>query len=156
MRQIDKQKLSDLFHNRVGRSFIFSYIFFLICMALDFYMTTIGSGGDWTMEANTIARLWWQIMGPFRFIEIPIWAAFVLFVAFFVNIKSKFIVLLWLNVLAFNHLFGFITWLPYDTYNFVNILSRWATTYPIGLMSLIASLPLTLIQLFIKPKYNKR
>ncbi len=124
-------------------------------MSLDFYMTNTGSNGDWTMEANAIARLWWQIMGPFRFIEIPIWAIVVFCMTYLVSTRSRFLALLWLNILAFNHLFGFITWLPYGTLNLLNILIRWASVYPIGLMSALVSLPLTLVQIYIGPRDSK-
>jgi len=152
---VNKIILVNLFRQKMSAGFIFSYVFFLICMSLDFYITNISANGDWMMEGNALARLWWQIMGPFRFIEIPIWAVVVFAMTYLVHSRSRFFALLWLNVLAFNHLFGFMTWLPYGTFNMLNTLIRTASAYPIGYMSVLFSLPVTLVQVFIGPRHKK-
>lgn len=124
-------------------------------MSLDFYITNISSNGDWMMEGNAIARLWWQIMGPFRFIEIPIWIVLVFGMTYLLSTRSKFLALLCLNILAFNHFFGFITWLPYGTLNLLNIVIRWSSVYPIGLMSALVGFPLTIVQIYIRSRDSK-
>ncbi|MEI8123644.1 MAG: hypothetical protein WCG60_00530 [bacterium] len=128
-------------------SIFFLLSFFLLCVVLDFYITYVGSGGDLMMEGNVIARFIWQIMGPFRFIEILIWPAVVFCVTNIVGTRSRFLAILWLNILAFNHLLGFVTWLPYGTHNFLNIINSWIAVYPIVFISFFISLPLTFIEL---------
>ncbi len=120
-------------------------------MSLDFYITNLMSQGDYFMEGNFLARWWWQISGPFRFIEIPIYAVVMLGAAYVINYKSKFFPLFWLNLLAFNHLMGFLTWLPHDPLNFLytSIKYEWAMGYFFSLISVFLSLPLTFLQLKI-------
>jgi hypothetical protein len=101
------------------------------------------------MEANVLARWWWQLAGPFRFIEIPIYAIVIVGAAYVMNYKSKFFPLFWLNLLAFNHLLGFLSWLPSVNLNLIYSLVKydWALGYAFSFVSIFLSLPLTLIQL---------
>lgn len=135
--------------NKVNNQLILSGVFFLLCMFLDFYITYIFSQGDFTLEANFLARLWWQIFGAVRYIEIPIWITVVLGMAYIINTKSKLLALLWLNFLALNHFFGFLTWLPYWNLDFLYSIIKydWATGYFISLMSIFVSVPIVLFQL---------
>lgn len=135
----------------------FSAVFFLICMSLDYSFTNVLSQGDYSIEANSIARWWWQIAGSFRFIEIPVYVFVILSTAYIINYKNKFFPIFWLNLLAFNHLLGFFTWLPYGTFNFVDfILSQeWFTVYSFSFISIILSLPLTSLQFSLSWIFKK-
>lgn len=128
----------------------FSAGFFLVCMSLDYYATNSLSQGDYSMEGNFLARYWWQITGPFRFVEIPIYATLVLGTAYIIHYKNKFFPLFWLNLLAFSHLMGFLSWLPYrhlldPLYSIVPY--EWAMGYAFSFIGIFLSLPLTLLQL---------
>ena len=136
----------------ISVGFVCSYCFVLPCVSFDFYFTNVGSHGDAMMEGNTIARMWWQIMGPYRFIEIPIDVAAIFLIAYIFEARSRFLALYWLNLLALNSLFGFMTWLSNGNMAIVDTVSLWAMTYPIGLMSAVGSLPLTLCEIFIWPR----
>lgn len=125
---------------------VFSWCFFLLCWSLDYYITNVGSNGDSTLEGNFVARLWWEIMGSFRFIEFPIWAAVVLIMALLINTKSKFLALLWLNFVALQNLLGFMTWLPYGTLDFLYRLPDWAVSYAISLISICLASPVAFLQ----------
>ncbi len=143
------KKLADKTFQKIDWVYLSSFSFFIVCTILDFSITTIGSGGDWTMEGDVIAQFWWKIAGVFRFIEIPIW----MFVAFcltsFVYSKNKFLGLLWLNLLAFNHLLGFFTWLPYEANSIATIFTQYTYKYPIGLISIVLSVPISIVQFTI-------
>jgi uncharacterized membrane-anchored protein YitT (DUF2179 family) len=121
-------------------------------MSLDFYFTNSLSGGDYSLEANAIGRWWWEIAGPLRFVEIPIYAFAVLGSAYVINYKYKFFPIFWLNLLAFNHLLGFLSWVSYSNLEFIYSFVRyeWQTPYAFSLISIFLSLPLSLIQLRFK------
>jgi len=121
---------------------------------LDYYITNTYSQGDLNMEANSVARLWWQIMGPFRFIEVPIWILVIFSSACLINLKNKFFPLLWLNFLAFQHLLGFFTWLPYKFINFLYAFPNLDSVYVIVLTSIFLSLLLSFMQ--TKPMLYKK
>jgi hypothetical protein len=142
------------FRQKTSASLIFSGLLFLVCMSLDFYVTNVGSQGDFTQEANVIGRLWWQLAGSFRFIEIPIWALVVLSMAYVIHFKSKFFALVWLNFLALNHLLGFLTWLPYGTVNFLYAMTKadWQLGYAMSLISIPTSLVISFVQIKIRFK----
>lgn len=131
---------------KLDSSLILSWCFFFLCWSLDYYITNVGSNGNFTLEGNLLARLWWEIMGPFRFIEFPIWAAVVLITALLINTKSKFLALLWLNFVALQNLLGFMTWLPYGVLDFLYNLPDWAVSYGISLMSICLASPLAFFQ----------
>lgn len=135
-----------VFKTKVNRAFWVSFVFFITCLLLDYGVTNLLSGGNPLYETNTIARWWWQITGPLRFIEIPIWIGVVFTTALLINTKSKFLTLLWLNFLAFQHLLGFITWLPYGTLDFLYQFPEWATGYVISLTSIFLASPITFFQ----------
>lgn len=141
-------------HQKISACFIFSGVLFLTCMSLDFYATNVGSQGDFTQEANVFGRLWWQIAGVFRVIEIPIWLILVLCVAYTINFKSKYFALVWLNFLAFNHFLGFLTWLPYGTVDFLYSMTMydWQLAYVISLISIPSASILAFVQTRIKFK----
>ena len=146
--------LKGLFRQKIGANLIFSGVLFLVSMSLDFYMTNVGSQGDFIQEANIIGQLWWQIAGPFRFVEIPVWAVVVLEMAYIINYKSKFLALVWLNFLALNHFLGFLTWLPYGTLDFLYSVAKedWQLVYALSLISIPTGLTLALLQTKIKLK----
>lgn len=131
---------------RVDPAYLISALFLITCIILDFTATAIGSGGDWTMEGNVIAQWIWRIFGPFRFIELPIWILVATLMTYLVYSWNKFIGLLWINIIAFNHLFGFVTWLPYDINLFVTLVQNYRANYPIGLMSIVSSIPISILQ----------
>lgn len=137
----------SLFRQKISPAFIFSTVFFLLCMSLDFYITTSVAGGDFTMEANAIAKWWWELMGPFRFIEIPVYSSVILGTAYAISLKNTFIPLLWLNVLAFNHLLGFLSWFstPLDMV-YTAAVPDWAIPYVFSCISLCLALPLAFVQ----------
>lgn len=137
---------------KIGASLIFSGILFLICMSLDFYITNTVSQGDFTEEANIVGRLWWQLLGQFRFIEIPLWIGVVFGMAYIINFKSKFLALLWLNFLALNHLIGFLTWFPIHALDFLYTLVKedWARGYAISLISVPVGAVFAFLQTKIK------
>jgi hypothetical protein len=145
MIRINKIKILDILRQKISFSLYFSFLYFTACWFLDFYITNINSHGDFTQEANVIARYIWQIIGRFRFIEFPIWIAVVFIMMLIINTKSKFLALLWVNFLAFQHLLGFITWLPYQTLNFLYALPEWAIGYGISLISILLSLFVTFL-----------
>lgn len=150
MSSLAKIKLFEIYRQRISDALLFSGVLFILCWFLDYYITNISSGRDFTLEANVAARLWWQIMGPVRFIEFPIWIIIVFSTTLLINIRSKFLALLWLNFLAFQNLLGFLTWLPYGTLDFIYTLSQWATGYAISLISLAVSVPMTFLQTISK------
>ncbi|MBI2609584.1 hypothetical protein HYW53_00205 [Candidatus Giovannonibacteria bacterium] len=139
---------------RISWNFIFSYIFFLAAMSLDFYITNVNVQGDWGMEANYIARIWSEAMGALRFIEIPIWVFAIFSAAFIVNAYGSFFALLLLNTSAFNHLIGFMTWMPFGTFDFLYRFPDWAMGFAISILSLFFSLILSSAQLFLSKKVN--
>ena len=87
-------------------------------MSLDFYITEYMSQGDVSAEGNAIAAWWWNMTGIFRHIDIPLWTVYVFGVALFLHMKSEFFALWWLNGLAFGHLIGVVSWLPYGILDF--------------------------------------
>lgn len=140
--------VSNILRQKITLAMYFSAGFFLVCMTLDYSFTNVLSQGDYSMEANSIARWWWQIAGSFRFVEIPIYVIVILGTAYIINYKNKFFPLFWLNLLAFNHLVGFFTWLPYGTLPFADFIMRqeWATVYSFSFISIFLSSPLTTLQ----------
>lgn len=140
--------MTSIEFRKINIQLIFSGIFFLIGMFLDFYMTYTLSGGDPNLEANFLARLWWQVFGSMRFIEIPIWITVVFGMAYLINTKSEFLSILWLDFLGLNHFFGFLTWLPNSIIDFVYHLVKydWATGYVLSLMSIIICFPVAIFQ----------
>ena len=143
-----EKELTHALKARVRVSFIVSVAFFMVCMFLDFFITSLESSGDWTMEGNVIAQQLWKVLGPFRVIELFIWPLVAIAFTGVLFSIFKFVGLFWLNLLALNHLFGFISWLPYDLNNVVTLMQTFSFKYPIGMMSIIISLPLTLVQYF--------
>ena len=140
---------------KIDPTFLTSFIFFIVSTILDFSITTIGSGGDSSMEGNPIGRYWWNIAGALRFIEIPIWILVAFCLTSLVYSKNKFLGLLWLNILAFNHVLGFVTWLPYEADTVATILTQYTYRYPIGIISIILSTPISIVQILIL-KYSQR
>jgi hypothetical protein len=147
-------KLLGMFRHKVSKQFIFSFVFFFICLLLDYSVTNVLSQGDFTMEANPAVQLWWQILGPFRHIEVLLWPLAVFVTAYIIDSKSHFLPLLWLNMLAFNHLLGVLTWLPNGNFDFVYSLIKydWVLGYTTTLIGLLISLPFT----FLQTKINLR
>jgi len=141
--------ISYLFHKKISPSLYISAAFFLICLCLDIGTTNYFAKGDFTQEANVVARIWWQITGSLRFVEIPIWYFAVCCAAYLIYQKSTFLSLLWLNMLSFGHILGFITWLPYKTLDFVylSVKSEWMVGYSLTLIALAISLPITILQM---------
>jgi hypothetical protein len=135
--------------NRVSNQLIISGFLFLVLMSLDFYVTNIFSYGDYALEGNFLARLWWQISGDARYIEIPIWVVAIFGTAYVINSRSQFLALLWIDFLAINHLFGFLTWLPSVNINYFYSIVKydWATGYLISLASILIAIPIALLQL---------
>lgn len=150
-------RLSGVFRQKITPSMYFSAAFFLVCMSLDFYFTNTVSQGNSALEANPFGRLWWEMTGPFRFIEIPIYVTVILGAAYIINFKSKFFPLFWLNLLAFNHLLGVLSWLPGVNLNFIYSLVKhdWAIGYAFSFVSIFLSLPLTLLQLTLSRVFKK-
>jgi hypothetical protein len=149
-------KISDILHQKLTPSFYFSAGFFLLCMSLDYYLTYSISGGDPSMEASILAGWWWKVTGPFRYTEIPLYAIGIIGTAFIINYKSRSFTLFWLNLLAFNHLFGFLSWIPAVNLNFIYSLAQsdWGIGYVFSLFSAALSLPLTLLQLRFQKSQN--
>ena len=143
-----------LFRQKIGLGFIFSSVLFLTCMSLDFYLTNIGSKGDFTLEANIVGKTWWQLTGAFRFLEIPIYAGIILGAAYVINFKSRFFAVAWLNLLAFNHLFGFLSWMPNGLLDFLYSWAKkdWQLPYLIACMSIPAGFLLAFFQTKFKLK----
>jgi hypothetical protein len=151
-------KLPNLFQQKITPSLFFSSGLFLVCLSLDFYITNSASQGNFVLEANGVARLLWEILGPLRYLEIPIWITVALGMALILNTRSNFFAILWLNILAFNHLFGFMSWLPYGTFDFLYTLVKqdWALPYAISLISLLFSVPLAFLQTKVIPRRRKK
>lgn len=149
-----KSEISGVFYQKIPPSFIFSSVLCVCLSLLDYSVTNIISGGDHSMEGNTFARMWWETLGLYRFIEVPVWFMLVFTVAGFFNSRSNFLALFWLNFLTLQHLLGFITWLPFETLNFLYVLPPWAVTYGISLISIAICLPLTLIQKYLFRHYS--
>ena len=141
-----------IFRQKLSINFYISSVLFLICVGLDFYITNVASGGNFTEEANLFGRLWWQLAGSLRFIEIPIWAIVVLGMGYLINYKSEFLALVWLNFLAFNHFLGFLTWVPGVQLNFLYSIAKadWALGYAMSLFSIPAALVVALLQTKLK------
>lgn len=150
------RNLSNLFsqvlYDKMPIAMLVSVLFLIITINLDYTVTQIASAYDSSMEGNTLARLWWEITGPFRFIEIPLWMMLVLTTASFILLYSPFLAILWINFLAFQHLFGFLTWLPYGLLDFLYVLPDFEAGYAISLMSFLLSIPLTLTLRALLPR----
>jgi hypothetical protein len=140
--------------HKISKKFIFSFALFFIFYTLDHSVTNIFSQGDFTQEANPLARLWWQILGPLRHSEILLWSLAVFVTAYIIDSKNHFLPLLWLNMLAFNHLIGALTWIPSIDITFLYSLVKydWALGYKTTLMGLLISLPFTFMQTKINLK----
>lgn len=126
-------------------AFLIAFVAFEALYVADMIVTSIGAAGDHTAEANTLARLWWEVMGPLQFIEVPIWSSLVFVTALIIHARSKLLAVIWLVFLACQHLFGLLTWLPYGTLNFLYLLPDWASGYGISIMSAVIALPLSMI-----------
>jgi hypothetical protein len=135
-------------HHKINRKFIFSFTFFFICLLLDYCITNILSKGDFTLEANPAVQLWWQTLGSFRHIELLLWPIAVFGTAYIIDSKSRFLALLWLNMLAFNHILGALTWIPNVDLNFMYITIKydWMLGYTTTLVGLFISIPFTFLQ----------
>lgn len=151
-------QLSDVFKQKITTNLYLSASFFITCMLLDFYITNAVAQGNYNLEGNALARWWWQVAGSLRFIEIPVYATAVLVTAYIINYKSTFFPLFWLNLLALNHLMGFLSWLPYGTLDFLDsaITHEWAIGYAFSLISASISMPLTLLQVTVPKIFNKK
>ncbi len=134
---------------------IFSYLLFFVCMLLDFYITdyNIQDSVNMNMEGNLLGILWWKLSGMHYYLDIPIWSAYVFFITIFfkwwkVTSKYNFIPLWWLNGLAFGHLLGFFSWLPYGLLDFIynNIHKDILTTLTITSLGIFLGLILTIVQ----------
>lgn len=131
-------------------AFLISYGAFETLYVVDVVLTYLGAGGDHTAEANVLARLWWEVMGPLRFVEVPIWSGLVFGTALILYSRSSLLGIAWLIFLACQHLFGILTWLPYGTLNFLYQLPDWASGYGISIMSACIALPLSLAIGFLR------
>jgi hypothetical protein len=131
-----------LIRQKLGVAFLIASFFFCVSWLADYAITNILAQGDFLMEGNWIAREWWQIMGTFRYIELPLWAIVVVVCAALLYRISKLVALLWLNFLSMQHVLGFITWLPYGK---IDLIYRFpiSTTYSISLAALLFAIPLT-------------
>lgn len=121
----------------------------MVFVMLDYYVTMIDSNGDAAFEGNTLARIWWQAMGEYRFVEIPLWIGFVLIVAYIVRIRSRFAALALINAFTLQHALGFMSWLPYGVSDSLDFMRYITYQFPIGLTGIVASIPLTFIQSLI-------
>ena len=149
--------LLKMVRHKVSKKFIFSFVFFFIFYTLDHSVTNIVSQGDFTLEANPLARLWWQILGPFRHIELLLWPFAVFVTSYTIDSKNHFLPLFWLNMLAFNHLIGALTWVPSVNLTFLYSLVKydWALGYTTTLVGLLIGLPFTFFQTRINFKQRK-
>lgn len=147
-------KTLSLLLRKPSPAFYFSGAFFLVSMSLDLFATNTLSGGNLVYEGNAVAKLIWQMFGSFRYVEIPIWVAVVFGMAYLINTKSKFLALMWLNLLAFNHLLGFISWLPFGILDFSYAIIKhdWAMPYFYSLISICLSLPAAFLQIWFERK----
>ena len=139
--------------------FIFSSIFFLVCMSLDFSITNFYVQDNIDLEGNILNKLWLKMTGQFHYIDIPIWIICILGIAFFFKWwgptkKHEIITLWWLNSIAFQNLLGFLSWLPYGILNFVyyNCKTDYAVTLTLSGIGITLGLLLALIQIIIKQK----
>jgi hypothetical protein len=148
--------VAKAFKQQINASLAISTVFFVIFWTLDYGATNLLSGGNHLFEANWAARLWWQIMGSLRYIELPLWTIVVLSAVALIYTKSKLLALLWLNFLVFQHVLGFMTWLPYGTLNFLYRLPEWSMAYGISLMSVALALPVTLLQAKSQEYFDSR
>lgn len=147
-----KSEITRVLYQRVPPSFIVSSIVCVGFTLLDYSVTNIVSGGDFSMEGNTLARWGWELLGPlgpYRFIEVPVWLVLISVVAGTVHSRSSFLALLWLNFLTVQHLFGFMTWLPFTPLNFLYVQPPFAVTYAISLISIAICIPVTIIQKYL-------
>ena len=140
---------------KITARIIFSYCLFLVFMSLDFLTTEFNAQGNVGMEGNIILTWWWNIFGQFRHIDIPIWIIYIFFIAYFLNTRSEFLALWWLNGIAFGHLIGWITWSPY--YRILDFLygiaSRdWLETIVLSSFGMLLGILLA----FVKIKFVKK
>ncbi len=118
---------------------VFWYVLFLNFVVLDFYLTSLVSGGDVSMEGNPIARLIWLLLGEYRFIELPIWIVVAMLATFLASRLNLYLGLFWIQLLTFNHLFGFLSWFPYGASSWIDALNSTTAEYSIGLLSALLS-----------------
>lgn len=152
-----REIVSKILAQKLSPAFYFSAAFFVLSMSVDYTITSILSYGDHTLEGNAIARWWWEIAGVYRFIEIPFYVAVILITAYVVNFKNKLFPLFWLNLLAFNHLIGAYTWLPYGTIAFLDSVVRqeWVMSHTLSTISVFLTAPLTFLQ-YLLVQHAKR
>lgn len=148
------------FHpKKITGRMVFSGFLFLLFMSLDFYMTEFVAQGDTSMEGNVIAAWWWNIFGPYRHIDIPIWIIYILGIAYILNMKREFLALWWLNGIAFGHMLGWISWLPTRAFDFLlypPIKNAWLLNLMPSIIGLFLGMMLALFQIkfFIKKIKN--
>lgn len=118
---------------------------FAVLYLVDMTVTHIGANGDHTAEANVLARLWWEVMGPLRYVEIPIWLGLVFVTALLIHSRSRTLSTVWLVFLACQSLLGITTWLSHDTLIFLYRLPDWASGYGISIISAAIAIPLSLL-----------
>lgn len=126
----------------------FTYGFFLVCMTLDFTATDFGAAGNIHAEGNSFAAFWWTLTGPLHHIDIPIWIVFVFCISYLIIRKSEFFALWWVNGLAFSHLMGFLSWLPYGILDplYIHVKSGWNISVVISCIGVLLGFPLAFMQ----------
>jgi len=142
--------------------FLFSYAFFWVFMFLDIYTTLLVIQGDFSLEGNQIAVLWYEITGVWSPVEIIIWPVVVVLAAYIFGLKSNFLALWYLNWVAFNHVLGWLTWTQLSDYvfllqsYFLGIVGiDFVYARPVSVIAIFFGFLFTLIQVFCF-KYTKR
>ncbi len=131
---------------------LFSFGFFLVCMALDFSTTDFYAQGNTSLEGNAIARIWWQMTGTLHHLDIFIWVVGVFVVSYIILQKSEFLALWWLNGLAFAHVMGFLSWLHYGFLDifYSHIPNDQLIATALSLAGLVLGLPVAYLQIYIR------
>ncbi len=135
-----RSSLGTFIFQPVPTILVFWYVLFLNFVILDFYLTNLVSGGDVSMEGNPIARLIWQLLGEYRFIELPIWVIVAIIATYLASRLNLYLGLFWIQLLAFNHLFGFLSWFPHGAIQWIDAINSITAAYPIGLLSALLSI----------------
>jgi hypothetical protein len=136
----------------VPRGAYISAFFFVVALCLDFYVTNKFSYGDPSSEANMIGRIWWEIVGSWRYIEIPIWIGVVFTSAYIIMMKSRLLSLAWVNMLTVSHFLGFATWIipnKYLGFMYSLFTNEFALGYLFTLVGVLVGLPIALLQIKI-------
>lgn len=140
--------------------FVFSGLFFLVFMSLDFFTTTYVAQGDISMEGNALAALWWKVTGQFHHIDVPIWIGYVFAIAWIFNMKSEFVALWWLNGIGFGHFLGWSTWLPNGSidhlYKPITLFlpAEWAYMIPLGAFGMFFGLLMAYLEIKLREWYR--